>query len=135
MTDVIDFSNLAVIEIPVKIGSETYVLREATGKAAQAFQNALLQRTTFGPSGKPQKTERLGDLTTLLLSYCLFTQDNKPVAESVIASWPNRVVSELFDKAKQISKLEGEEETIEKLEKRIEELRTKQAREEEQGND
>jgi hypothetical protein len=108
------FETLAPVEVPVKIGSGRYVLREASGDAACRYQNAVLKTTKLGPDGRPTDINGLADCEPLLVSLCLFeivhTTDSdppkyRPVPLSVIRSWPNRIQRALFRRAQEISGL------------------------------
>jgi hypothetical protein len=66
------FETLAPVEVPVKIGSGRYVLREASGDAACRYQNAVLKTTKLGPDGRPTDINGLADCEPLLVSLCLF---------------------------------------------------------------
>lgn len=135
----IDFSDLTPIEIPVKIGSKSYVLREASGDVACRYRNKLLQSTRFS-DGKPSSIEGMADAEPLLISLCLWEKyDDKgatkerPVLLQEVRSWPSKIQKKLFDTAKRISELD-EEETEESLlkimrdtQKKLNELRAGKA--------
>lgn len=139
----IDFGTLEEIEIPVKIKGKDgkvreYILREASGEAVVQYRNAMFQRTTLGPEGKPTKLQGFGDVEPLLVSLCLFettangTERNVPV--TVVKAFPGRVQKKLYETALDISDLR-EEDTIAELEKRLLEAKKKQAeREQAEGN-
>jgi len=101
--------NVDLIEIPITIGGEDYVLREASGDAGCKYRNALLACTTL-TDGKPSRIEGMADVEPLLVSLCLFTQGGRPVTVPKVRSWPSRVVKALFEKIKEISDLDEEEE-------------------------
>lgn len=112
MTESLDFS-LAIIEIPVTgPDGKSYILKEATGKAANAYRNRALESTEF-QNGRPVSVKGLASLESFLISMCLFDEKNKPVPQSVIESWPARVQKKLFEKVKEISDL-GEQATTAK---------------------
>lgn len=104
----IDFSDLTVIEIPVNISGEKYFLREASGEAACNYRNAVLKCTKLGPEGKPSSMEGIASVEPLLVSLCLVDSEGKRVPESLVKSWPSRVVKVLYDKAKEISELDDD---------------------------
>ncbi len=108
VNETIDFGDLEVIEIPVNVGSESYILKEASGKAACEYRNAMLACTTLGPEGRPTSLRNLANVEPLLVSLCLFSQDGKRVPQDKISAWPARVQKTLFNKIKEISEL-GEE--------------------------
>lgn len=123
--------DLAVVEVPIKIGNNDYILREASEDAVCKYRNALLKSTKLGPEGKPSAIDGMADVEPLLVSFCLFekydhkgVQKERNVSLQTIRSWPSRIVTQLFDKAKEISEIE-EKETPEELEKQIASLQEK----------
>ena len=102
-----DFSNLEPIRIPV-IGPDKvrYVLVEASGAAAKKYNNARASSVTLGPDGKTQRIDNIGDLEPLLVSLCLQAEDGKPIHQAAIEKWPAHVIKQLFNKAKEISRLD-----------------------------
>lgn len=118
--------DIVPVEIPVTIGKEHFVLREASGDAAVKFQNARMNRLTIGENGKPSSFKNMGDLEPYLVSLCLFTAkrkepklDNILVPEVEIRSWKSHIQKKLFDTAKKISHIDDEVDTVESLEKTI----------------
>jgi len=116
------FEDLVLIEVPVTIGSEQYMLREANGDAACKFQNARVARYEYGEDGKLIRLRDTADLEPLLVSLCLFMADGAtPVSETTIRSWPARVQGQLFDRAKEISSID-EADDLPSLEKQLAQL-------------
>lgn len=119
MSNELNFSDLSLIELPVTgPDGKAYILKEATGKAAKAYRNALMACTTLGPTGKPQSIRNLADVEPMLVGMCLFHAEEgknkgQPVSQSTIENWPAKVVKALFEKIKEISGLDEEETTIE----------------------
>ena len=105
MTDELDFDDLVEIEVPIKVKGKDYILREASSQAACAYRNAMIRCTTLGPDGRATRMDNIADTEPLLVSLCLFQTDGKPVDLGTIRSWPTRVVTALYDKAKEISSL------------------------------
>lgn len=109
------YEDLAPIEVPIRIGKDRYILREATADAARKWRNSIMSSTTV-VDGKVTAVGNLADSEAYLLSMCLYpvrpdthgTVSNKPVHISTILSWPNRIVRPLFERAKVISGLEEE---------------------------
>ena len=106
----LDFSDLTRVEVSVTVGDKQYTLREATGDAACRYRNALLKCTELGPEGKPVRVIGMADVEPLLVSLCLFNEQNKPVHVNTVRSWPARIQKALFEKTKEISNLDDEEE-------------------------
>jgi len=135
-----DEDDLALIQIPVTYKGKTYLLTEAFGDAVAQWRNAQLAGTTMRQSEDDGvKTISLGgmaDSEPLLVALCLFSPgpdgnlildargnvDRKhQVPLSVVRSWPQRLVGPLFERVKEISRL-NEVETMESLEKKIADL-------------
>ena len=105
MTETLIFNDLTPIEIPVSIEGVEYTLREASGDAACKYRNAMMACMQLA-DGKPVSLRGLADVEPLLVSLCLFvTETNKLVPLHVIKTWPSRVITPLFEKAKEISEL------------------------------
>jgi len=124
------FEDLALIEVPVTVGGQQYVLREANGDAACKFQNARVARYEYNDEGKLVRLRDTADLEPLLVSLCLFMQDGvTPVSEATVRSWPGKIQGKLFDRAKEISSIDEPEDlaTLEKqlvnLQKRIDQMK------------
>lgn len=106
--DAFDFSNIVIQEIPVQgPDGKEYILREATGAAAKKFNNARTGGIEL-KDGKPAGLHDVGDLEPLLVSLCLFGEPGaRPVTQKFVESWPARVVTKLYDKAREISMLDA----------------------------
>ena len=136
-TDEFDFSDLKIIEVSVKgPNGKSYMLREASGAAAAQFNNARAKCAKF-KDGELESVTGPGRLPLYLISLCLFnTKDdgtaniNSSVSLSVIQPWPDRVIQKLFDKSKEISEID-EDDDLESLVKQRDELNEKIAKLEE----
>ena len=127
-TDPMAFS-LDRIEVPLKLtyDGETwdYILLEADGSTGTAYRNAVVEGMTLGENGKPTSINGVGSLPVMLVSKCLrllkkdaqgnSTGERLPVAENKVAQFPERVVKALFERAKEISELGEEDDTLKKL--------------------
>jgi len=135
MSSEFDFSSLEEICIPVTVPDGVkYVLCEADGDTVVAFNNAraasakIKDGAVVGVSGP-------GHVEPLLVSRCLFPADagdsTKPVktrpdphnsrksisnhvSESLVRSWPGKVQTKLYEKAKEISEID-QDTTLEAL--------------------
>jgi len=111
---VLQWDTVDLIELPVKIAGKEYVLKEASGDVAVTYRDALLACTTLGDNFKPSKIEGMASTEALLVSLCLFQVGvegkQTPVSETVIRSWPNKIIKPLYNKAKEISELDETEE-------------------------
>jgi len=114
------FESTDLIEVPVTIGKDEFVLREADGDVSCKYRNAVLSCTKLSGRGKPVSIQNLADVEPYLVSLCLFSLDGKPVALKVVRSWPNRITKQLYNTAKEISNLdEGDDPRREQLEKAL----------------
>lgn len=103
-----DFDSLVPAEEPVKFRGKQYVLREADADAVRRYRNAIFKCTRTGDNGRISAGEGLADTEPLLVSLCLFEvtdKGEKPVSLPTVLSWPGHVVKAIFEKAKEISRL------------------------------
>lgn len=121
MTDELVFESLDRVEKKVRIGDHNYYLREATGKAAQIFQDAQLRAMKFNAQGKSTGFDGLAQSELLLVSLCLFDDGDKPVPLEQIQNWPSRVTRVLYEQARLMSGLQ-EKKSAADLKKQIAEL-------------
>jgi hypothetical protein len=122
------FESLDLIRVPVRIGAQQYVLREADEAAAVAYRNAVMKAVRMTEGG-PTTLDGAADVEPLLVSRCLFTANEAggltPVPLAVIRTWPSRIVKPLFARAKAISELEEGEDTAEQLQAKIDKLQAR----------
>lgn len=105
----LDFSDFAMTEVPFELLGVRYVLREASSSAATKYNNERTNRVVYGADGKVSGVRDIADLGPLLVSLCCFeAESGKAVDVKTVLSWPQRVVSELFETAKTISYLQDE---------------------------
>ncbi len=109
MKDELNFDDLTLIELPVSVKGVKYVLREASGDAAVRYRNKLLDGTTLGPEGNVVKVIGMANVEPFLVSLCLFDEKGRPVKCELIRSWPARIQKALFEKVKEISELDEEQ--------------------------
>lgn len=105
----------------IKIGDKYYLLREASGEAANKWTNFTSKKTIM-KDGAVVGVNNPADTGPYLISLCLThcdkdgveEKDSKdkpvPVSISEIESWPNRIQKSLFYKIIEISNLNPEEE-------------------------
>lgn len=108
--EALNFSDLALIEIPVKFPNKTYTLREASGDIATSYRNRAMACSKFGENGKIVAIEGMADLEPYLVHCCLLDEEGNRLPEAMIRNWPARIVKDLFNKAKEISGLDEESE-------------------------
>lgn len=115
--------DLDEVVIPVSVGDKEYVLREASGQAAVTWRNAIFSKTKLGPDGKPIGFGAMAEIEPLLVSLCLYNGDGRNVPEQEVRKWPARIQKALFERAKDISDLDEEDDSnLEELYKQRKEL-------------
>jgi len=113
MTEVLDFSNHQIIDILVKgPNGKDYVLCQANGDTVAKFNSARARCARYQDGGM-SGVEGLGDLEPMLVSMCMFedkgdgTPDpQKPIKGTLLRAWPGPVMKTLFNKAKEISEID-----------------------------
>jgi len=99
-------------ERPVTIGGEAYVLIELDGKERDKYLNVLGGRLRHGPDGKAGGVKDFDGLQASLIAASLCKvvgSERVPVKQHIIQSWPARVVSGLFEAARDLSALDEKE--------------------------
>ena len=133
MSEELIFDILAV-EIPVTIGKDKYILREASGEAACQYRNKIT--ACARQTGEDMIVDGpIADADPLLISHCLFkvnvVKEEEVVSRAhvninVVRAWPERVLKVLVAKIKEISPLDSDgDEDITALEKEREALTKK----------
>ncbi len=108
-----DFGSLKVISIPVVDPSgKNLILQEASGDTVKRFNDERTRCLKFQDGGVSSVVGQ-GNLEMFLVSLCLFEtdEDGKLIPEkyipiSTLQKWPGRVVTALFNKAKEISEID-----------------------------
>lgn len=118
------------IEVQISDGTtvETYVLREASEDAAVRYRNTVMDSAEISAEGKPTRVRHLADIEPFLVHLCLWDSEGKNPTLRKVRSWPARVVKRLYDKAREISNLAEEEDTIEALQLRRDDIEQKLAK-------
>lgn len=123
MPEIIDFGNLAPVEIPVMLNGTRYILTEASGDAAIRYRTAQLPNLRY-TTGDGNKAECVGESSkqiehskAILISGCLYKtgpsgeliivngipNQSMLVDERTIRGWPVRVLDQLYKKILEIS--------------------------------
>lgn len=109
---------------------EEYTLVEATAADGVQFRNAAIAGFKFGASGSPEKVTGIATVEPLLVHLCSRDKHNKLVPLKTVESWPNRMLKDLFERAKAMSDL-GEDASLDglikqrtKLDEQIQKLQT-----------
>ena len=100
-------------EQKVTISGKPYVLTELSGKERDDYLNDVGNRMRTNSEGKPSGIKNFSGMQGFLISLslkCMETGEPVPVKMEEIQKWPTRLVSTLFDKAKELSALGEEEE-------------------------
>jgi len=139
---VFDETDLAPVELPVKLGKVNYALLEADEDTAGKFRTAAAKSIKFD-DGKMCGLGDVGSTQALLVSLCLYMADengkvprrddgtpdySKRVPESVVKKWKASVVKSIFETAKNISDLSEGEDTEETLTRQIDDLQKRLTR-------
>lgn len=113
--DALDLSDLAPIEVPVRLGQKRFVLVEASHAAAKRWKSASLAgaEMSFDESGTRtlKRLQNVASNDALLVSLCLFElvkgqdgQDKRvPVTQAYIEALLDRQVKKLHDRCLEIS--------------------------------
>jgi len=121
--DIFDTSEFEEQRISFTFKEEDFVLREATGEAERRFTNARTKAAKIGANGQIRELGDVGDLKPLLVHLCCFRDEGPKAGQQVglaeIGKWPGRLVSSLFDKAKEISGFDEEDKLGEELSKAL----------------
>lgn len=107
------FESAELVLVPVSVGAERYVLSEADALAGCRYRNALMEIVKRDETGKVISYDGLAEAEITLISLLLFkdmqTDPKKPpikgdpVPREVIAAWPNKITTQLYDAAKELS--------------------------------
>lgn len=101
-------------ERPVTISGQTYVLIELDGKQRDNYLNGIGQRLRHTPDGKPAGLKSFDGLQASLIALTMRDSAGKAVPIDVIQSWPARVVSKIYDAAREMNGLGDDEEVAKK---------------------
>lgn len=130
------FDNLIPAEIELDIRNprtkqlETFVLQEPLAEAGIAYKDRLAACHKFGPDGRVIGVQGKFQVELELLASCLFRTAPKgsegeeliEVTLAEVQSWPDRVTSKLIEKLKEMCPdLDGRE-TLESVQKKIDQL-------------
>lgn len=106
--------NLEPVSIPFTFNGNNYMLREASGKAAAEFRNAVIDRSVIGEDGKVKSIKSMADVEPLLVAGCVFEVVEDPTTKaktevtvplSRVEQWPSRLQARLFTRIREISEL------------------------------
>lgn len=114
------FESIELQSFPVRLGTDWYLVQEASGKAMDAYRKAQFGDSTM-EDGKPViRAGGLVDSDAVLLSHCLVRRDTlKPATRAFIDGLPDRIRSKLVEKCKELSAIANDEEEQEQTEERL----------------
>lgn len=128
----LDDESLAPVAIPITYKGRRYELREADADAALRWRSATVAKMTPGPAGGLVPSAGFHDNEAFIVHLCLWdvteSAAGKQVPLATVRKWPYRFLEPLSERAKQISGITIEDDTIEKLEAAIAELQEKLAK-------
>jgi hypothetical protein len=96
-------------ERPVTIAGEDYVLVELDGHGRDKYLTNVAGRVRVNEKGDTTGLKNFDGMEAGLVALCLKKIEDgtrKPVTLATIQSWPGRVITALFDAARDISGLE-----------------------------
>jgi hypothetical protein len=97
------FDDLVPQEFVFEYLGKRYVLHEASGAIAKKFQNERTNRFKLNSNGKIEGVRDAADLAPMLVAWLCKTSEGSSLPQTLIESWPDRLVQKLFQKAKEIS--------------------------------
>lgn len=113
--ETLDFDDYEARPVPVRFRGKDYLLREAPAGVAAAHHNFVLKHSRI-VDGRLVPSEGSADAQSLLVAGCLVqlapqkdgTVKECPVIQAEVKGWPDRVVKTLYDRAKDLSRMEEE---------------------------
>jgi hypothetical protein len=131
--DVLDFSTLRPIELPVKIpdeqdGYKDYILRAACADSVIQYRSTITSAAKLAANGKLGGVDgRLVGAEPTIVSRNLFRVDKNgraknPVGEQFIRNLPYEILDKLFERLKDITPGMVSKDTVESLTKQVEKL-------------
>lgn len=124
----LNLDDLEPITINTQYLGRSYVIKEASGDVVARWKNMMAKEVRMR-DGSVVGLNNVADFEPILVSMCLFENtgsQEKPVPVVVIRSWPNRVVTRIFETVKSISGLDDDN-NVESLDKKIKDLQDKRA--------
>lgn len=119
-----NFSDEPIVFGPFSIGKRSFVLKECSEAAYTAYRNSINRSVRRSNEDTKLVYQDGGqEADTLLIQRCLYEvvgEKQVPVTLVFVEELPRKISSKLYDKIREISGMDDEEETIALLEKRIE---------------
>lgn len=104
MSEELNFGDIEIREVSI-VGPDKkhYILREPTSKVSKAHRNAILKASKLGPNGRVVGVDGLASVEVPYVAGCLWDENKLNPPAALLESWPERVVSKLYEKAKELS--------------------------------
>lgn len=102
---------LQLKELPVSITDidgveKAFTLRELSGIQRDRFLNEMGGRMKFNAAGKMSGLNNYADIQAGFLALCLYDETNSLVSVENLRKYPSSVLSDLFEAAQELSKLD-----------------------------
>lgn len=112
-TSAMVYDDISLVQVKVTVGKKEYVLQEADADTARRYRNMAVSGAKMD-DGKVIGVRGIGDLELFLVGECLFeaseTQGTPSLGRKVDAktlqSWKSYIISDIFRRAKEISRLD-----------------------------
>lgn len=103
-------SELKPQEWKFRVNGKQYILREASAEAGRLWRNANMRGASM-KDGRISMPETMADSETVLVQACTFEVFGDPEKEravpiQTVRSWKDRIVRDLFERAKKMSGLD-----------------------------
>lgn len=111
------FDSIIPLEVPITLADGHYVLKEASAEAVRQYRNSTTNKARYS-EGKLSGVTDIADAEPLLVSLCLFpidglgTVSDKHVTKDFILSLPHRIQKSLYERLRNISKMEDDGDEI-----------------------
>lgn len=121
--------DLTRIEVPVTIGKQKYVLKDADGETSVKYRNAKLSAYKLDGAGNVIGYDKLNDAELILVAGCLYKvvadqngkEEHHKVSLETVKQFPSKMNEKLFKRAREISEID-QATTIEFLKERRAEI-------------
>jgi len=124
MTSTMDFDSIAPQEVPVRIKGKDYILKECGAGGSVTYRDAVMKASRLTPDGLgiiPGAGSAETEL--LLVSLCLYEKvegkDDKTVGLPFVKGLSLLILNPLYRKAREISGLNDDENTVPLLREKI----------------
>jgi len=104
-TDCVLAFDLDLKTLPVKLGSDNYVIKELNGTQREQYMNQMKARSEKDlKTGKTIGIKSFEGIHTSILALCLYKEGSEsPVKEATMKGWPASVLERLAEEALKLS--------------------------------